>query len=271
MEKPSIVVCLTGLLARSIDRTLAAFQKLIRELEESGEYSLVSLAIFAIDPSKTPVDEVVVSHVKAYEMISKSELKDHIVHTIVKRQSELDEISFKSVYLKIPWILCHGRRDLPCVPRCKQNMRRHILIERECANFLRSCDYDLAMSISPDIEVQIENISSLICDIQKARENSGLVVPESKGGPFLINGFCAGTTTNLLRFLERAWIYNKMETKRCLSALSQIKRERKEYLNWEMMCWATAQIYNLILFQTPVLLIKHRASLKSHKAWAGYD
>jgi len=212
------------------------------------------------------VDGQVVSHADAYKLLEESE-SESIVNYWVMSQNILDEHTSKSVYLRLPWLLCHGPRSLSCAAKCKRNMGRHLQSEIACANFLREnvAKYDLAISLSPDIKLNFD------CCIEEILYNFNnkkvLLVPQRDPGNFITNGFCVGDLETVETFLARNWLRSRVDVNKCLTYVKQIRQHKKVFINWEMMCWFTCYFNNISVEHLNVKLVKIRANGTESQAW----
>ena len=267
MSTRSIVLCLTGLLARSFSNTWPHIQKFIERLRKDNKFR-VYIAVFSIDSESELVDGQVVSHTDAYKLLEESE-SESIVNYWVMSQNILDEHTSKSVYLRLPWLLCHGPRSISCAAKCKRNMGRHLQSEIACANFLKEnfTNYDLAISLSPDVKLDINCcIEDILYNFKKTR---GLLVPLCDSRNFITNGFCVGNLETVATFLEREWVQSRVFVNKCLNYVKQIRQHKKVYINWEMMCWFTCYFNNIIVEHLNVKLVKIRANGTESQAWTG--
>jgi hypothetical protein len=246
----TIDVCLTGLLARSLERTLPGIQQLVTQLRQPGHN--VRIVVVAIDPEDTLVDNEQVSHDAAVQLLS-SLLNVHYVD--VTRQAELDRVIENSMMLQRYGLFrCHGVGK-PCAAIHIPNIMRHIQIERKCAAYLHSSDCDVAFSLSPDILLETAQ-DQLMSALSLIMRTSSIIVPRCAAPrKYVVNGFAGGRRAMMIKFLNRDW-------------LEQQSLHPTTAINWEEMCNQTLRQIGVQQHMVDVVMTKIRANGVTRKAWA---
>lgn len=266
MAKKRVVFCLTGLLARSFTRTWPSISRFVSDLRDSGRFE-VDIAVFANDPENALVDGVRVSHAQASALLRKDE-GERVVIVREWTQEKLDAIAAAVPALSLQWLLCHGDPRAPCVASCKKNMQRHMILEGHCGVFLRHSSYDLAISMSPDIEIACED--EIVDKLYRIVGTNNLLTPLRASGPYITNGFCAGHPDIVGRFLTRDWVFDPGAVRECVETFAKLRiAVPNAYINWEAMCWYTLRRNKVGMQSVKVQLVKVRANGDGKRAWDG--
>lgn len=253
MQK-TIDICITGLLARSFRQCLPSINdKLVKPLIEKK--FIVNFNLIIIDPLNNLVDCTLVNTDEAIDLAKSLWNINNIIRIT---QDELDNRArIRNFRKNLDFLECHKNRN--CSHIHIPNMYRHLQLEQLCSNVLKKSLSNYAISLSPDIHINNINIDNFIHNL-KSLNCSQLLVPSGSLGTFIINGFVAGQTKNVIMFLARQNIIPKAESEKIMIF--------KKKLVWEQVCAATCKVNKLTIFPFKIDIHKIRANGKIKSVFA---